>query len=492
MKLTVKNFGPIQSAEVDVKPMTVFVGPSNTGKSYLAMLVYITAKTLKSDLLRNFIFHFKNRIVDKTETTQMIRAMFSSSVKTIHELWEEQGIYCFGEEWEKLIRHDGVQPSITISDKNKEITLNLLSPEKDKFPPPDFIKDLTEEVWALFKSDNAPRVWSWEFGEFNQKVNEVVDKHIHNLLDFFPNTDESRGPQGDMGRKYMEMHINTTHYLPAVRGGLMQSHRILASLLIGRAPTTGLSKEEIPLLNGVLADFLQKLLIIGNEHQYDLYGLRLRENRRIQSIKDISELSQTIEQDIMRGTIETKILTTRYPDFRYNFTDLNAESRDISLVNASSSISELAPIALFIRYYLLPGDLFIVEEPEAHLHPKAQRAIAGVLADLAKAGVYVLVTTHSDIILEQISNFIHADNIPGDKMLNREASKHKLPVDKIRCYSFKRFDRQGTTVKAIEFDEETGILTEDHLDEASDLYNQGVDLFNDRERISEQGTDNDN
>ena len=194
----------------------------------------------------------------------------------------------------------------------------------------------------------------------------------------------------------------------------------------------------------------------------------------------------------MRGTIETKILKTHYPDFRYQFTDLNAESRDISLVNASSSISELAPIILFIRYYLLPGDLFIVEEPEAHLHPKAQRAIAGVLADLVKAGVYVLVTTHSDIILEQISNFIHADNIPGDKVLNREASKHKLPVDKIRCYSFKRSDRQGTTVKAIEFDEETGILTEDHLDEASDLYNEGVDLFNDRERISEQGTDNDN
>ena len=33
MKLTVENFGPIQSAEVDLlKPMTVFVGPSNTGK----------------------------------------------------------------------------------------------------------------------------------------------------------------------------------------------------------------------------------------------------------------------------------------------------------------------------------------------------------------------------------------------------------------------------------------------------------------------------
>ena len=41
MKLTVKNFGPIREARnIDISPMTIFVGPSNTGKSYLAMLIY--------------------------------------------------------------------------------------------------------------------------------------------------------------------------------------------------------------------------------------------------------------------------------------------------------------------------------------------------------------------------------------------------------------------------------------------------------------------
>ena len=40
LKLSITNFGPIAKADIDLRPMTVFVGPSNTGKSYMAMLVY--------------------------------------------------------------------------------------------------------------------------------------------------------------------------------------------------------------------------------------------------------------------------------------------------------------------------------------------------------------------------------------------------------------------------------------------------------------------
>ena len=38
--LSVTDFGPIVKANVDLRPLTVFVGPSNTGKSYLAVLIY--------------------------------------------------------------------------------------------------------------------------------------------------------------------------------------------------------------------------------------------------------------------------------------------------------------------------------------------------------------------------------------------------------------------------------------------------------------------
>lgn len=40
LTLKVRDFGPIARANIDLRPMTVFVGPSNTGKSYLAILIY--------------------------------------------------------------------------------------------------------------------------------------------------------------------------------------------------------------------------------------------------------------------------------------------------------------------------------------------------------------------------------------------------------------------------------------------------------------------
>jgi len=39
-RLDVTDFGPIAKASVDLRPLTVFIGPSNTGKSYLAILMY--------------------------------------------------------------------------------------------------------------------------------------------------------------------------------------------------------------------------------------------------------------------------------------------------------------------------------------------------------------------------------------------------------------------------------------------------------------------
>ena len=41
VEIAVKNFGPIAEANIDLRPLTVFVGPSNTGKTYFATLMYV-------------------------------------------------------------------------------------------------------------------------------------------------------------------------------------------------------------------------------------------------------------------------------------------------------------------------------------------------------------------------------------------------------------------------------------------------------------------
>jgi predicted ATPase len=49
-----------------------------------------------------------------------------------------------------------------------------------------------------------------------------------------------------------------------------------------------------------------------------------------------------------------------------------------------------------------PGDLVLVENPEAHLHPRGQSALAELCAKAAAAGAQLILETHSDHVLNGI------------------------------------------------------------------------------------------
>ncbi len=81
-----------------------------------------------------------------------------------------------------------------------------------------------------------------------------------------------------------------------------------------------------------------------------------------------------------------------------------------------------------------PGDLIIIENPEAHLHPAGQSAIAALLSLAAQNGVQIFVETHSDHFLNGIrvatkKKHIDAENISifyFSKSLNK--SEHSVDI----------------------------------------------------------------
>ena len=63
------------------------------------------------------------------------------------------------------------------------------------------------------------------------------------------------------------------------------------------------------------------------------------------------------------------------------------------------------------------GSCLIVENPEAHLHPAAQSAMGKFLAMLANSGLYVILETHSDHILDGIQIYAAKNGIPQDNIV---------------------------------------------------------------------------
>ena len=472
MKISIKNFGPIREAkDMQIAPMTLFVGPSNTGKSYLAVLLYVIAKIL-AGARRGMMPHpsedhttakklakkLRGKSYSETLSPRETESLFLLWAKFTADAWRQQMLYCFGEEGENLVNKRGI--SVTVSSGDGGIVLNLTEPEKSRINPK--AQSFAAEHIGSIKDGFSANSPSLRFSDFWRRAEVWV---------FTP--------------QLLQCASTSPYYLPAIRGGIMQSHRMLVDAVIKQAPMVGLADarfrglNSMPAFTGVLSDFMLHLIRLPGVN-VDMHHVRMQ--RRLRS--KIVAIGKRMEPAIMEGNIQVEMNEADYPDYRYQFSKGEKKTLSLPLKNTSSMVSELAPVSIFLRYHLGKGDLFIVEEPEAHLHPGGQRAISEVLAQLANAGVFVLATTHSDVILEQCSNFVHASKINGTAAAKRNAAKIAgavLTEEQAAVYSFADGGKHGTVVKKVEFDSEYGVLTSDHLKESTGLYNRTVQLLNGRE-----------
>lgn len=72
-----------------------------------------------------------------------------------------------------------------------------------------------------------------------------------------------------------------------------------------------------------------------------------------------------------------------------------------SALNVGFGISYVLPMVLAL-VKAKAGDLLILENPEAHLHPAGQRKMGELMARAAQGGVQIIVETHSDHVLNGI------------------------------------------------------------------------------------------
>jgi hypothetical protein len=77
----------------------------------------------------------------------------------------------------------------------------------------------------------------------------------------------------------------------------------------------------------------------------------------------------------------------------------------VSIADVGFGVSQTLPV-LVALLVAEPGQAVYLEQPEIHLHPKAQSQMAGLLADAAVRGVRVIAETHSSILLRSVQTLV--------------------------------------------------------------------------------------
>jgi predicted ATPase len=93
-----------------------------------------------------------------------------------------------------------------------------------------------------------------------------------------------------------------------------------------------------------------------------------------------------------------------------------------------------------------PGDLLLVENPEAHLHPRAQVAIATLCQRAARNGAQIIIETHSDHVLNSVRVGCRRGIIdPTDVTIQFfERDDERVSVTQIQVDEFGRLDNRVT------------------------------------------------
>ena len=86
-----------------------------------------------------------------------------------------------------------------------------------------------------------------------------------------------------------------------------------------------------------------------------------------------------------------------------------------SVRNIGFGITCVLPIVLSLLT-AKTGDLLIIENPEAHLHPKGQRRMGELIARAANGGVQIILETHSDHLLNGIRLSVKRNYIGQNKV----------------------------------------------------------------------------
>jgi predicted ATP-dependent endonuclease of OLD family len=448
-KVIIKDFGPIKDVSLEIKDLMVFVGPQASGKSTIAKVIFFF-KSLRDDLIKYLSDSIDMNLFDKPLGTygKYVRQKYLDYFGPSTHLSEFNLIYYY----------------------SNNIYIEVYLEKKHKYITPKFSPEFEHNFRLLIK----------ECKEFSDALRQKYKSSSLTSKDLFEREKEKSAFLNNIKKE-----ITTK---------LFFDDRELIFVPAGRSIISTLS-DQIQEFNPRQLDFLMRTFLERVRIIRPFFNKSFRDILTERDLLPIVVGPGLKKGDFLSPSNENiklvldgikKILKGEYKFDKSGEKIFYDKNNYVKLNFASSGQQEVLWILLLLFIIALENQkvFIVIEEPEAHLYPEAQREMVNLIAlalninendkivDQTKN--QAIITTHSPYILASFNNLIYADKVGRNKNYKEEISKI-IPQNLWIKYEnvFAGIVKDGKVREII--DDELKIIKHETIDEISHTINEEFD-----------------
>lgn len=432
--LHIENLGAIQEADITITPLTILAGENGTGKSFVTKFLYSVLNVTILDNLSNEIIKSSKNIekyIKKVEEGFKYNFNESEHLSTIEEL--RNNIYEFFNITEnintKIIPdfkdHDFFKLRRSIEIYDKEIFLALKNEDNEL------------EHSKIFHSDKKITDLSLTILKFSS---EILSYELNLLLMLI---DHPKAYYDFILQDKIKDELKANFQISKVSSLIKNSFDMavfeingLINIKIHEDDTLEISYDENYLTNSneinrvvfFESPLYWKILSLVNSNKDNIskYRSDLINNERLSGIpKHFLDLEDLVFANFLDDTPSDFIMDAANSleeklrgKFKIANEDLNFETQEGQIISKSLisfGMTNLGILQTVLSKNIINiGSFVFIDEPESNLHPEWQAILASVLVNLAKNGVYVIITTHSSDILKAFDVITQEQKVEED------------------------------------------------------------------------------
>jgi predicted ATPase len=443
-KIIIKNFGAIDYAEIEIKKVLVLIGEQASGKSTIAKLIYFF-KSLRDDVF-NQIYQDQERdyFDENLDVIAVLQEKFYNwfgSTKNFNDDFEIKFYYEFEDEFE-------IDKSLTLSlnedrtiqcnfsqnfyDSGFHISMSAIKQLLQKRPDIDSSEWLSHEQIKL----NYANI-------IRNKLNHLFSCHQYDSLYVIAGRSATVS-YSELFEKYL---------FASVQIRLDKNNELD---IYSKAQTV----DEILMLEFIKRIANNKLFLT----KYEGIDKKTTQSQNFDCVK--KKVSEILKGEYINDNGEEKIIIDSH--------------QSIDIRNSSSGQQEVIRILQDILVVTVRGLplLRIVEEPEAHLFPVAQKSLIELLALMVNQDDdnQLIITTHSPYILTVFNNLLFAQRVV-DKNPSTEAEVAELIPKEfwLEAKDFSAYSLGNHSMKEESeycesiFNNDKGTIKQNYLDTVSEI-----------------------